>query len=149
MSDYRHLFFTHLFFRFLVFYLLICVIIIILCLWILLYLTTITTSVKGDFWGSGWQRVVMAKCQGKKKKEEEGFCTAVFHCDYLPQRLKCIKPLFKNTQLWSTMYVLPQEESSECCGKIKWVLLPLASRLLSLGVYSLSTAMVSEWTSIT
>lgn len=39
------------------------------------------------------------KTPRKEKKGEEGFCTAVFHCDYLPQRLTCIKPLLKNTQL--------------------------------------------------
>lgn len=54
---------------------------------------------KGDLQGivdgGGWGG------QGAKnrKKEEEGFCTDVFHCVSVPQRWKCIKALFKNTQL--------------------------------------------------
>lgn len=52
---------------------------------------------------SGWQRVVMAKCQGKGRRKKEFLYCCVSPWWGLSQRLKFIKPLFKNTQLWCPM----------------------------------------------
>lgn len=46
-------------------------------------------------------------------KEEECFCTAVFHCDYVPQRLKCTKHLPKNPRCYPLHMSQHQEPTSE------------------------------------
>lgn len=117
MINFLHLSFTHLFFRLIVFYSFICVIIIILCLSFTAFNHNNSIgerSFRGIVDGRGW----WWQSARKGKKEEEGFYTDVFHCAFVPQRLECIKPLFKNTQLWSAMKVSALEESSECHGKI-------------------------------
>ena len=46
----------------------------------------------------------------------------MLHCDYVPQKLKCIKPLFKNPSYAPLHMSQHQEPTSECQGKIVYEL---------------------------
>ena len=121
MSEFFHLSFDHLSFEILLFYLLIYVTVIILCLWVLLHLTAITALVKRDIWGilDGRGRSVMAKCQGRKKGTG-GLLYCCVSLWLLPQRLKCITPLFKNPSRDLLCMSQYWEESSESHGEITY-----------------------------
>lgn len=100
---------------------------------------------------SRWQRVVMAKCQAKKKRKQRVFVLLYFTVTTY-HRVWNLLDLCSKTPNCDPLCMSQQQEESSWVlqGNKVWVSLPFSTRLLSLGGYSiLSTTMVSEWTSIT